>query len=69
MQLFKTTASAEGCEPQVSFQGSQTEAAQARKALKVLGDGVVFTQQTIEVPTGKSGLLKWLNTNVKACRG
>jgi hypothetical protein len=61
MNLYKTTATNESGQKDVSFQGSQTEASKARSAAKK--DGCKAESQTINVPTSKDGLLEWLNAN------
>jgi hypothetical protein len=42
---------------------SQTDASKTRAQLKRDGFKVVGTQ-TVDIPTGKGGLLDWLNANV-----
>lgn len=64
MQLYKTYATNENGQTDVSFQGSQTDASKARSAAK--RDGHKAESQTIDVPTAKGPLLAWLNENVKA---
>ena len=64
MQLYKTFATNENGQTDVSFQGSQTEASKARSAAKK--DGFKAESQTINIPTAKGPLLDWLNENVKA---
>ena len=63
MNLYKVSVKkADG--PAAVFVGSQADAASARK--KFVDDGfkrVEIETETLDVPTNKEGLLKWLNEN------
>jgi len=64
MQLYKTfTKTLDGTE-MISYQGSLTEASKARSSAKK--EGFKAETQTINIPTGKAGLIEWLNNNVKS---
>lgn len=64
MQIYKTYATNENGQTDVSWQGSQTEASKARSAAKK--DGYKKAEsQTVNIPTAKGPLLDWLNENVK----
>lgn len=63
MKLYKTTVVNED-DRTVSWQGTQADAASARK--KAMDDGAKrkdVTTEDVEVPTDKAGLLAWLNAN------
>ena len=60
MEIFKTTAG----DTHLSWQTSQTEAAEMRKELAKTY-AVKPETQTINIPTAKGPLVAWLNANVK----
>lgn len=70
MKLYKTTVTRPLANPgepfkKVSWQGTQADAASARK--KAMDDGAKradVSTDDIDVPTDKTGLLAWLNANV-----
>lgn len=62
MKLYKTIYEGGG-ERRICWQGTQADAAAKRKALKQEGCSDVKTNDE-DVPTSKTELLEWLNTNV-----
>ena len=67
MQIYKTTGRCTRVPPRpdvVSWQASQTEASKQRTAYKA--DDRKGESQTVNFPSGKGGILEWLNENVKA---
>ena len=60
MKLYQTIG--ENGEVTARWAGSQADATKHRVALKKEGHKSVETQD-IEVPTNKTGLLEWLNSN------
>lgn len=68
MRLYKTIGLAEedrGDSSQwiAQWQGTQADAAAARKDFKARGLAKIETKE-VDVPTDKAGLLTWLNANV-----
>jgi hypothetical protein len=65
MQIYKTFATnTETGAVAISWQGSQTEASKARSGAKAVGRKA--ESQTVNIPTAKGPLIKWLNENVSA---
>ncbi len=65
MQIYKTYATDKTTNAvSISWQASQTEASKARSSAKALGQKA--ESATVNIPTAKGPLLKWLNENVKA---
>jgi len=64
MKLYQTTAddSSQDSGMQVSWNGSGADASKQRSAFKKAGLKGVSTEE-VDVPTNKTDLLAWLNTN------
>jgi hypothetical protein len=62
MKLYQTTAQTGADSFKVSWNGSGADASKQRSAFKKEGLKSVSTEE-IDVPTNKTDLLAWLNTN------